>query len=59
MHSKVDDLYHIIKSLKRRHDEAAIYKYADTNVLDENIRRVDEIYLWFLTLKEERARKMA
>ncbi|HEX2331060.1 MAG TPA: hypothetical protein VHN74_20215 [Candidatus Angelobacter sp.] len=51
MHSKVDELYQIVTNLKRRHDEDSIKTYADREVLDEDIRRVDEIYLWFLALK--------
>lgn len=53
MHSKVDELYHIVTDLKRRHDESSIYKYADSRVLNEDIARVDEIYLWFVKVKEE------
>ena len=52
MHSKVDELHHIISNLKRRHNEVSIHKYADQPVLAEDIARVDEIYLWFLRLKE-------
>ena len=53
MHSKVDELYQIVNALKQRHDESAIVKYADQPVLTEDIRKVDEIYLWFVRLKEE------
>ena len=52
MHSKEDELHHIISNLKRRHNEVSIHKYADQPVLAEDIARVDEIYLWFLRLKE-------
>jgi len=52
MHSKVDELHDIVCNLKRRHSEASIHKYADQPVLAEDIQRVDEIYLWFLGLKE-------
>lgn len=51
MHSKVDELFHIVANLKRRHSRSAIHKYADQQVLGEDIERVDEIYLWFLQLK--------
>lgn len=54
MHSKVDELYHVVANLKRRNSGAEIRKYADHPVLNEDIARVDEIYLWFLSLKEER-----
>jgi len=54
MHSKVDELYQIVANLKRRHSGADIHKYADQPVLNEDIARVDEIYLWFVSLKEQR-----
>ena len=59
MHAKVDELYQICNSLQQRHDEGNIVKYADFSVLAENIRKVDELYLWFLRLREqaERSRK--
>lgn len=57
MHSKVDELYHLVANLKRRHSQAKIYKYADPPVLAEDIERVDEIYLWFIQLKNERERR--
>ena len=53
MHSKVDELYHLVRNLKRRHSEANIHKYADEAVLTEDIERADEIYNWFISLKEE------
>lgn len=58
MHSKVEELYQLVKNLKRRHGEAAVHKYADQDVLNEDIELVDNIYLWFVSLKEE-ARKQA
>lgn len=54
MHSKVNELFQVISVLKRRHPEMAIREYADQKMLDDDIRRVDEIYLWFIGLKEER-----
>ncbi len=59
MHSKVDELYQIVTNLKRRHSGADIHKYADQPVLNEDIARADEIYLWFVTLKEQEANKKA
>jgi len=59
MHSKVDELYHVMTNLKRRHSGADIQNYADQPVLNEDIARVDEIYLWFVSLKEERNNKKA
>jgi hypothetical protein len=52
MHAKVDELYQLVTALKRRHSEAAIVKYADQAVLTEDIQKVDEIYLWFVRVKE-------
>ena len=57
MHAKIDELYGIVENLKRRHSEAAIVEYADRHVLPENISRVDEIYMWFVKLKEEVERR--
>lgn len=53
MHAKVDELYHFVIGLKTRHNEADIVKYADQPVLTADIQKVDEIYLWFVKLKEE------
>jgi hypothetical protein len=53
MHAKVDETYEVVKALRTRHDEAAIVRYADQPVLTEDIRKIDEIYLWFVKLKEE------
>ncbi len=53
MHAKVDELYQLVAALKRRHDEADVVKYADQPILTEDIQKVDEIYLWFVRLKEE------
>ena len=52
MHSKVDELYQIVMNLKRRHRYAAIEKYADRDAMTDDIQRADEIYLWFVALKE-------
>jgi hypothetical protein len=52
MHSKIDELYQVVANLKRRHGEESVRTYSDREVLEENIRRVDEIYLWFVSLKE-------
>ncbi|HKD83681.1 MAG TPA: hypothetical protein VKB58_02950 [Terriglobales bacterium] len=53
MHSKVDELYQVVNNLKRRHSGADIHKYADQPVLNEDIARVDELYLWFVSLKDQ------
>lgn len=54
MHTKVNELYSIVEYLRRRHDEASTVKYADYEVLADDIRKVDQIYLWFVKVKEER-----
>jgi hypothetical protein len=59
MHSKVEELYQIVRNLKRRNSESDIHKYADQPVLTEDIAHVDEIYLWFVSLKEEDNHKKA
>lgn len=56
MHAKVDELFHLVNNLQRRHSKAEIHKYADQEVLAEDIQRVDEIYLWFVKLKSERGK---
>ena len=56
LHARVDELHSFVARLKDRHIEKDICKYADGAVLDQNIRKVDEIYLWFLKLKEARER---
>ena len=53
MHSNVDELYQVVSAMKTHHDEGAIVKYADQHVLTEDIQKVDELYLWFVKLKEE------
>jgi len=56
MHSKVNELFQVVQTLKRRHPEMAIRRYSDHVALEEDIKRVDEIYLWFVGMKEERLR---
>lgn len=53
MHSKVNELYEVVKSLQSRHSKSAIEKYADAPLLEQDIHRVDEIYLWFIGLKNQ------
>jgi heme oxygenase len=57
MHSKVDELFQVVENLKRRHDYSDIVSYADQQVLAEDIERVDQIYLWYVNLKEEASRQ--
>ena len=53
MHAKVQELFEVVSVLKRGHEENYIRRYADHAMLEKDIQRVDEIYLWFLRLKEE------
>jgi hypothetical protein len=57
MHAKVDELLQVVSNLRRRHSDAIIHKYADQALLAEDIQHVDEIYLWFVKLKEQRDRE--
>jgi hypothetical protein len=58
MHSKVDEIYQVVKTRRERHDEASIVNYADAPVLANDITKVDEIYMWFVTIKEEVDRRI-
>jgi hypothetical protein len=53
MHAKVHELFEIVSVIKTGHEENAIRRYADQVMLEKDIQRVDEIYLWFVRLKEE------
>jgi hypothetical protein len=53
MHAKVHELFEVVNVLKRGHEENHIRRYADHKMLEKDIQRVDEIYLWFVRLKEE------
>jgi hypothetical protein len=53
MHAKVAELHQLVMTLRERHDEPDIVKYADQPVLTKDIQMVDEIYLWFVKVKEE------
>ncbi len=53
MHSKVDELFHIIATLRERYGQGDIYEYSDARILGGDINKVDEIYLWFVKIKEE------
>ncbi|HEX4664019.1 MAG TPA: hypothetical protein VH196_06475 [Terriglobales bacterium] len=56
MHSKVDELHQVVQNLTRRHSEESVINYADDAVLTENIVRVEQIYLWFVSLKKQRGK---
>jgi hypothetical protein len=53
MHAKVHELFEIVSVLKRGREENFIRRCADRAMLEKDIQRVDEIYLWFVRLKEE------
>ena len=53
MHAKVHELFEIVSVIKTGHEENAIRRYADQEMLEKDIQRVDDIYLWFVRLKEE------
>ena len=57
MHGKVDDLFHFIEQLRQRYDEQDVTSYSDDQLLAQDIQWADEIYLWFVKLREERDRK--
>lgn len=59
MHAKVNELHHMMDTLKDRYDESEIVRYSDQELLTREIQEVDEIYLWFLKLKEEQRLKKA
>ncbi|MGI9100866.1 MAG: hypothetical protein ACR2IF_00345 [Terriglobales bacterium] len=59
MHAKVDELFHIITTLQERYSQTDIYEYSDSRILGGDINKVDEIYLWFVKIKEERERQRA
>ena len=52
MHAKVDELFEIVTRLKQRHPESDVRRYADQNALETDIHQVDQIYLWFVGLKQ-------
>ena len=53
MHAKVHELFEIVSVLKRGREENFIRRYADHAMLEKDIQRVDDIYQWFVTLKEQ------
>jgi hypothetical protein len=59
MHAKVNEVYQVVNAMRQRHSEQEIHKYANEPILAQDIQRVDEIYLWFVKLKELRERRAA
>ena len=56
MHSKVDELFHLVQDLQQRHNQTDIHTYADKPLLSQDIERVEDIYLGFVKLKDMRDR---
>jgi hypothetical protein len=53
MHSKVEELFQVVDKLKRRHSADDIRRYSDREILESNIDNVDQIYLWFVSLRDK------
>ena len=56
MHAKVHELFQVVVSLRGRHNEDEVVRYAEQKMLNQDIERVDEIYLWYVKLKERAER---
>jgi hypothetical protein len=56
-HAKVDELYSAVQQLRHRHDEEDIVRFSDQVAPTEDIRRVGEIYPWYVQLKEKAVRE--
>jgi hypothetical protein len=54
MHAKVQELFFIIDGLRRRHSPEALALYFDEPVLVNDVRMVDDVYQWYLDLRERR-----
>ena len=54
MHTKVNELFSVVEYLRKRHSDSDIVKYSHYEVLADDIRKSDQIYLWFVKVKEER-----
>lgn len=54
MHAKVMELYRCVASLRARHSPEDVRKYADAELLDQNISHADDIYLFYVSLAEQR-----
>lgn len=56
MHAKVMELDRCVASLRVRYSEGDVRKYADADLLAEDIARADEIYQFYVGLAEQRLR---
>lgn len=54
MHAKVMELSRSVASLRARYSEDDVRKYADADLLAEDIARADEIYQFYVSLAEQR-----
>ena len=57
LHSKVDELLTIMDRIRKRHDLEAVIEFSDRKALTDDIHAVDQIYMWFVKLDEQRAGK--
>ena len=55
LHSKVDELLTIMDRIRKRHDPEAVIEFSDRKALTDDIHAVDQIYMWFVKLDEERS----
>lgn len=55
MHAKVMELYACVETLRRHHGRRDVLKYADSEVLTDDITRADKIYQFFVGLAEQTA----
>lgn len=53
MHAKVMELYQSVATLRARHSPEDVRKYADAELLAQNISHADEIYQFYVGLAEQ------
>lgn len=53
MHAKVMELFQAVATLRSRHNQDDVRKYADAELLAEDIARADEIYQFYVNLAEQ------
>src|SRR5438270_11904109 len=57
MHAKINELFHMVTTLQERYDETEIVRYADQELLTRETEQMDQMYLWFVKLKQEQQRR--
>ena len=57
MHAKVMELHRCVASLRARYSEDDVRKYADADLLAEDIALADEIYQFYVSMAEQRLRR--